>query len=237
MMKRLNVNGDTTVVLVHAAWFDGSSWNKVTADLARRGHRVVSAQIPLTSFADDVEALRRLMRRQPGPVVLAGHSYGGAVITAAGAGDDNVKALVYVAAIVPDEGETVGDVFSRAAPHPKAPMLHPGADGFLWLDAEAFRNAVAPDASEDETTLMAASQKPIHLKCLSEPMGRPAWREKASWFLIAEHDRMVSPETQRFLTQRMQSTVVSLPVDHVPLLSRPGPVVELLEAALAGVAS
>jgi pimeloyl-ACP methyl ester carboxylesterase len=215
-----------TAVLVHAAWADGSSWSKVTAQLQHRGFQVVAAQIPLTSLSDDVEALRRVLRTQDGPVVLAGHSYGGAVITAAGSGDAKVKALVYVAAIVPDEGETVGQVFGREPPHPKAPQ-----DGFFWLKVDAFRDAVAPDASREETALMAANQKPIAVKCLGEPMTKPAWKEKPSWFLIAEDDRMVSPETQRFTAKRINAKVVSLPVDHTPLASRAGAVADLIEKA------
>ena len=208
-----------------------SSDLKVTAELQRKGLNVVAAQIPLTSFTDDVAALRRLLLRQEGSVVLAGHSYGGAVITAAAAGNPKVKALVYIAAVVPDEGETVGDVFHRVAPHPSAPKLQPDADGFLWLNVEAFRAAVAPDASLSETALMAATQKPISVICLGEPMGKPAWKEKPSWFLIAEEDRMVSPETQRFTAGRMKSKIVSLPVDHTPLASRPDAVAELIAAA------
>ncbi len=142
-----NQNAKATAILVHAAWADGSSWNKVTEELQRKGVNVVAAQIPLTSFTDDVASLRKVLLRQEGPLVLAGHSYGGAVITAAAAGNPKVKALVYVAAIVPDEGETVDDVFHRVAPHPSAPKLQPDADGFLWLNVEAFRAAVAPDAS------------------------------------------------------------------------------------------
>src|SRR5690348_15227204 len=193
---------DASVVLVHAAWTDGSSWNKVTGELQRKGLKVVAAQIPLTSFTDDVAVLKKVLLRQKGPILLGGHSYGGAVISAAAAANPNVKALVYVAAIVPDEGETVGDVFRRVPPHPSAPKLQPDADGFLWLTVDAFRNAFAPDASPSETALMAAAQKPISLKCLGEPMTKPAWREKPSWFLIAEKDLMVSPETQRFTAAR-----------------------------------
>lgn len=192
---------DTTIVLVHAAWADGSSWNKVTEELPRKGFKVVAAQIPLTSFTDDVAVLKKVLLRQKGPVVLTGHSYGGAVITAAAAGNPNVKTLVYIAAVVPDEGETVGNVFHRVPPHPNAPTLQPDTDGFLWLTVDAFRSAVAPDASASETALMAAAQKPIALKCLGEPMTSPAWREKPTWFLVAEKDLMVSPKTQRF-TQR-----------------------------------
>lgn len=221
-----------TVVLVHAAWADGSSWNRVTEELQRKGVNVVAAQIPLTSFTDDVESLRKVLLRQEGPLVLAGHSYGGAVITAAAAGNPKVKALVYITAVVPDEGETVGDVFHRAAPHPSAPKLQPDADGFLWLNVEAFRTAVAPDASLSETALMAATQKPISITCLGEPMGKAAWKEKPSWFLIAEKDRMVSPETQRFTAGRMNSKIISLPVDHTPLASNPAAVAELIITAV-----
>lgn len=220
-----------TAVLVHAAWADGSSWNKVTERLQRKGFNVVAAQISLTSLSDDVAALRKVLQREKGPIVLAGHSYGGAVITSAAFGNPDVKALVYIAAVVPDEGETVGDVFHRVAPHPSAPKLQPDTDGFLWLTVDAFRSAVAPDASASETALMAATQKPIALKCLGEPMTRPAWKEKPSWFLIAEKDRMVSPETQQFTASRMKSKVVSLPVDHTPLASRPDAVVDLITAA------
>jgi len=224
-------NGRPTVILTHAAWSDGSSWNKVTSELEKRGHKVVSAQIPLTSLSDDAATLRRLIDRQSGPVILAGHSYGGAVITAAGAGNDKVIGLVYVAAVVPDENETVGQVFGRVPPHADAPELRPDGDGFLWLDVEAFRKAVAPEATKEETSLMAAAQKPINVKCLGEPMGKPAWREKPSWFLIAQNDRMVSPETQRFTAERMKSTVVSLAVDHVPLASNPRAVADLIDLA------
>src|SRR5260370_41424847 len=193
---------DASVVLVHAAWTDGSSWNKVTGELQRKGLKVVAAQIPLTSFNDDVAVWKQVLLGQMGPIVLAGQSYGGAVITAAAAGNANVKALVYIAAIVPDEGETVGDVFRRVPPHPSAPKLQPDADGFLWLTVDAFRRAFAPDASASETALMEATQKPIALKGLGEPMTNPAWREKPTWFLIAEKDVMVSPSPKWFTEPR-----------------------------------
>src|SRR5713226_3151897 len=229
-----NGKKDVTVVLVHGAWADGSSWNRVTEELQRKGLNVVAAQIPLTSFNDDVAVLKKVLLRQKGPIVLAGHSYGGAVITAAAAGNANVKALVYIAAIVPDEGETVGDVFRRVPHHPSAPKLQPDADGFLWLTVDAFRSAFAPDASASETALMEATQKPIALKCLGEPMTQPAWKEKPSWFLIAENDRMVAPETQRYTAKRMKSRVVSLPVDHSPMASHPSAVIGLISNAATG---
>jgi len=222
---------DATVVLVHAAWADGSSWNKVTEELQRKGFNVVAGQIPLTSFADDVAILKKVLLREKGPIVLAGHSYAGAVVTAAAAGNSNVKALVYIAAIVPDEGETVSDIFRRVPPQTSAPKLEPDADGFLWLTVDGFRNAFAPDASALETALMASTQKPISVKCLGEPMSSPAWREKPTWFLIAEKDIMLSPETQRFTAARMKSKIVSLPVDHHPLASKPDAVADLITVA------
>src|SRR5947199_5356888 len=156
-----SANGFPVDILVHGAWADGSSWNKVTRDLQARGFRVVSAQLPLTSLSEDVAAVRRYIARENGPVVLVGHSYGGAVITAAGADNPKVTALVYIAAIVPDKGETVGEIFGRAAPHPKAPALQPDKNGLLWVNAETFRDAIAPNAVAEESMLLAVNQKPI----------------------------------------------------------------------------
>ena len=168
---------DLTAVLVHAAWADASSWNKVTAPLRELGFHVRAAQIPLTSLSEDVASLQGLLRQVEGPVLLVAHSYAGAVITAAGADNPQVKALVYIAAIVPDEGETVGALFQRAEPQPNTrPQLAPDADGFLWLPPGAFANAVAPDASKEETALMQINQHPIALACLGELMTVPAWK-------------------------------------------------------------
>lgn len=222
-----------TAVLVHAAWADASSWNKVIRALQKLGFHVRSAQIPLTSLTDDVAALKRLLRQVEGPVLLAGHSYAGAVITAAAAENSHVRGLIYVAAIVPDEGETVGALFQRAEPQPNTrPQLAPDADGFLWLPPGGFAGAVAPDASEEETALMQISQHPIALKCLGEPIPAAAWKVKPSWFLLSEKDRMISPEAQRFMAGRMKATIRSLAVDHTPLASAPESVVQVfVEAA------
>jgi pimeloyl-ACP methyl ester carboxylesterase len=225
---------NTTVVLVHAAWADGSSWNKVILPLQRLGLLVVSAQIPLTSLTDDVVAIRRVLARVNGPVVLAAHSYGGAVITAAASGQPKVKALAFIAAIVPDERETVGELFHRAEPHPKAPQLVPDENGFLWMSADGFANAVAHEATSEEIALMTATQKPIALKCLGEPMIKPAWEEKPSWYLLAEKDRMISPVTQRFMAERMKAHVHPHAVDHTPLASAPESVVRLIVEAVDG---
>ena len=218
-----------TAVLVHAAWADASSWNAVTWPLQDLGIQVRSAQIPRSSLSEDVAALKRLLRQVEGPVVLVGHSYAGAVITAAGADNPQVKALVYVAAIAPDEGETVGELFHRAEPQPNTrPQLVPDEDGFLWVAAGGFADAVAPAASAEETAVMQINQHPIALKCLGEPMTAPAWKQKPSWFLVAEKDRMISAAMQRFMADRMKARVHSRNTDHTPLASDPESVVQVI---------
>lgn len=234
-MSAINFNG-VTAVLVHAAWADASSWKKIIVPLQQKGIQVVAVQIPLTSLSEDVAVVRRTLKRQIGPIVLVGHSYAGAAITVAGSNDPSVKALVYVAAIAPDEGETVGTLFHRAAPHPSAPQLSPDSDGLLWLPPGAFANAVAPDASPDEIAVMQATQKPIAIRCLGEALTRPAWKDKPSWYIIAEKDRMISPDTQRYMAERMGAHIHSLPVDHTPLASAPQEVVRVIAEATRAVA-
>lgn len=219
-----------TVVLVHGAWADGSCWRKIILPLRGEGLAVTAAPIPLTSLTDDVAALHRVLERTSGPVILVGHAYAGAVIAAAR--DDRVKALVYIAALAPDEGETVADVFYRADPHPKAPRLAPDPHGFIWMPEEGFGEAVAHKVSSEQATIMAAVQRPIAVKCIQERAPAPAWRTKPSWFLIAEEDRMISPETQRFMADRMGATVRSGEVDHSPMLTEPGLVIEVILEAV-----
>ena len=225
-----------TVVLVHAAWADASSWNKVIPSVQRKGLEVVAAQIPLTSLSDDAATLRRFLKRVSGPVVLVGHSYGGAVITTAASGNPNVKALVFVAAMAPDEGETVGELLHRAAPHASAPALVPDEDGLLWMSAKGFADAVAHEGSAADALLMAATQKPIAIKCVQEQMTQPSWKEKPSWFLVAERDRMIAPETQRFMADRAGSHVLAMEVDHTPLATAPAGVVEIITEAVDAIA-
>jgi pimeloyl-ACP methyl ester carboxylesterase len=225
-----------TAVLVHAAWADGSSWNKVAVGLAKEGFKVSSAQIPLTGLTEDVEALKRLLKRIDGPVLLVGHSYAGAVLTAAATDNLRVKALVYVAAIVPDEGETVGALFHGAEPDGGVrPQITPDDDGFLWLPTGAVGSAVAPDAISEEKILMELSQHPIALKCLVEPLTAPAWKQKPSWFLVAEKDRMISTAKQRSMADRIGAHVRGFDVDHTPLLSAPDLVVQLIVEAADAV--
>lgn len=224
-----------TVVVVHGAWADGSSWQTVVRLLEERGLNVIAAPIPLTSLSDDAAALKRTLARIEGPVIVAGHAYAGAVI--ATAHDERVKALVYIAALAPDEGETVAQIFYRDETHPKAPQLAPDADGFIWLPDEAFANAFAQNASAEQITLSKAVQRPISVKSIQEPAPAPAWKSKPSWYLIAEQDRMINPKTQHFMAERMKATVRSFQVDHTPLLTAPDKVVDvILEATEATLA-
>jgi pimeloyl-ACP methyl ester carboxylesterase len=220
---------NSTVVVAHGAWADGSSWNDVILPLTRQGLRVVAAPLPLTSLSDDAAALKRTIARTKGPVLVAGHAYAGAVI--ATAHDDRVKALVYVAALAPDEGETVAQVFYRDEPHPQAPQLAPDADGWIWMPEEGFSNAFAHRATADQIALAKAVQRPIALQCIQEPAPKPAWKSKPSWFLIAEEDRMINPKTQHFMAERMQATTQAFSVDHNPLLTAPDKVVAIILAA------
>src|SRR6516225_7865939 len=180
-----------TFVLVHGAWADGTSWHKVIDALEAAGARAVAAPIPLTSVSDDVRALDRCLARIEGPVVLAAHAYAGAVIS--GTKSERVKGLVFVAALAPDEGETVGEVFGRGKPHPKAPQLAPDGDGFVWMPKNAFAAAFARNATPKESALFAAVQRPIHIACLKEKAPKPLWRTLSSWYLLAEQDRMINP--------------------------------------------
>jgi pimeloyl-ACP methyl ester carboxylesterase len=221
---------DVSVVLVHGAWADGSSWSKVIGPLGAEGARVVAAPLPLTSLADDVAALDRTLERIEGAVVLVGHAYAGAVIAATR--DEKVKALVYVAALAPDEGETVADVFYRAEPHPQAPKLAPDNHGLIWLPDNAFAEAFAQHASAQEQALLAAVQRPIAVSCIGVKVSRPLWRDRPSWFLLAEQDRMIIPETQHFMAGRMKAKVRSHPIDHAPIVTAPGVVVDIIRDAI-----
>ncbi len=221
---------NSSVVLVHGAWADGSCWSNVILPLQRQGLNVICAPIPLTSLTNDIAALNLALERTSGPVVLAGHAYAGAVI--AGITEERVKSLVYVAALAPDQGETVAKVFYRDEPHPEAPKLAPDAHGFIWMPEDGFRRAVAHRASTDQTSIMAAVQRPIALACIQESAPVPAWKSKPSWFLLAEEDRMINSKTQRFMADRMGAKVRSHHVDHTPMYTEPNLVIDvMLQAA------
>jgi pimeloyl-ACP methyl ester carboxylesterase len=221
---------NSAVVLVHGAWADGYCWSSIVLPLERRGLKVICAPIPLTSFSHDVAALSRAVERITGPVVLVGHAYSGAVIAAVQ--EERVRSVVYVAALAPDEGETVAKVFYREPAHPEAPKLAPDSHGLIWMPSDGFQRAVAHKASADQTSIAAAVQRPIALQCIQEPVPAPAWRKKPSWFLIAEEDRMISPKTQHFMADRMGAHTQSHGVDHSPMYTAPELVIDvILEAA------
>ena len=229
-------SNDLTVVLVHGAWADGSSWAKIIGPLAADRIKVVTAPLPLTSFRDDVAALDRTLERATEPVVLVGHAYAGAVIAAPRS--EKVKALVYVAALAPDEGETVADVFYRTEPHPEAPKLAPDNHGLIYLPEAAFAAAFAQHATAEELAVLAAVQRPISPACITVAVERPLWKDRPAWFLVAEQDRMIVEENQRFMAARMKARTRSHPVDHMPLVTAPSLVVDIvceaIDQAVAG---
>ena len=224
-------SSDVSIVLVHGAWADGSSWSKIIGSLAADGLDVSAPPLPLTSFPDDVAALDRALERAKGPVVLAGHAYAGAVIAATRS--DKVKALVYVAALAPDEGETVADVFYRTGQHPQAPKLAPDAHGLIYLSDTAFAAAFAQNADAEELAVLAAVQRPISPACIAVAVPRPLWKDCPSWFLVAEQDRMIAPDNQRFMAARMRARVRAHAVDHAPIVTAPTVVLDVLREAIA----
>jgi pimeloyl-ACP methyl ester carboxylesterase len=215
-----------SVVLVHGGWADGSSWSKVIGPLKDAGAAVVAAPLPMTSFADDVAALGRVLERVDGPVVVAGHAYAGAVI--ATTRDPKVASLVYIAGLAPDEGETVGDIFYRGQPHPKAPKLEADEHGQLWLPENAFADAFAQNAAPQEQAILAAVQRPLAVACIGVPVVRPLWKDGPSWVLVAEQDRMINPETQHFQADRMGARARTCPVDHTPMVTAPAEVIGII---------
>src|SRR5580658_1114531 len=224
---------DVSVVLAHGAWADGSSWTRVITALKAESIRVSAAPLPLTSLADDVAALNRSLDRTEGPIVLAGHAYAGAVIALAR--PVCVKALIYVTALAPDEGEKVANVFYRLEPHPKAPKLAPDSNGLIWLPDDAFEAAFAQNASVDQRAVLAAVQRPISINCITVPVGRPLWKDIPSWFLVAEDDRMIVPEMQCYMAERMKAKTMAHAVDHTPSITAPAVVVDIIRDAIRSV--
>jgi pimeloyl-ACP methyl ester carboxylesterase len=225
-------NASPTVVLVHGGWADGSSWSRVITELDQAGIAVTAAPIPLTSLPDDVDALNRAIDRTAGPVVLVAHAYGGAVIGSVT--HPRVQALVYIAALAPDEGETVADVFYHDPAHPDAPKLAPDKDGWIWLPSNAFATAFAQQATADQAAVLAAVQRPLAVGCIQQPVTRPGWKDRPSWYLIAEQDRMINPATQKFMAERMHAHIHTHDVDHAPLITQPRVVTDIISEALGG---
>ena len=219
----------STVILVHAAWADGSCWGNVILPLQQRGLSVICAPIPMTTLSDDAAALSRVLERTSGPVVLVGHAYSGAVIAAVL--EERVKSLVYVAALAPDEGEPVAKVFYRDEPHPDQPKMVPDSNNLVWMPEDAFGRALAHKASAGQASIAAALQRPIAVQCVQEPVPKPLWKSKPTWYLVAEEDRMINPKTQHFMAERMGANIHSHRVDHTPMYSEPNVVVDVIVKA------
>jgi pimeloyl-ACP methyl ester carboxylesterase len=223
-------NSKITVVAVHGAWAECASWTEIILPLQKQGLSVVCAPMPLTSLSDDIAALDRVLAGIEGDVVLVGHAYAGAVI--GGTKNERVKLLVYVAALAPDEGETVAEVFYREPPHAQAPKLAPDDNGFIWMPPEGFEHAFAQDAAPGVKSVLLATQRPINVKCIQEKARRPLWKDKPVWFLVAENDRMIPAKTQHFQATRMKAVVRAHAVDHSPMLTAPNAVMEVLLEAI-----
>lgn len=223
---------NSTIILVHGAWADGYCWSNVIRPLSERGLRVLCPPIPLTSLTNDATALSWALEQTTGAVILVGHAYSGAVIAAVR--EERVKSLVYIAALAPDEGETVAQVFYRDTPSAEQPKMVPDSHGFVWMPEDAFPRALAQNATAEQARIAAAVQRPIAVQCIQESAPAPLWKSKPSWYLIAEEDRMINPKTQRFMADRMGATVRSHRVDHTPMYSEPALVVDvILQAATA----
>lgn len=219
------------IVLVHGAWADGSSWTKVIPLLHAKGLKAVAVQNPLSSIADDVASTNRLINSQDGPVLLVGHSYGGAVITEAGR-NPKVIGMVYVAAFAPDVGETCGGLAKNFPPTPAFGEIQPIEDGFLLLTEKGVRENFAQDLPPDEQLIVHATQGATQGAILATPIRSAAWHDKPTWFVIAASDRTISPEQERSTAERMGSKTLTLPTSHVPMLSQPEKVAAfVIEAA------
>jgi pimeloyl-ACP methyl ester carboxylesterase len=224
------------IVLVHGAWADGSSWSRVIPLLQVQGLHVVAVQNPLTSLADDVAATKRAIALQDGPVLLVGHSYGGAVITEAG-DDPKVAGLVYVAAFAPAEGESVASISKPYPPAPLGTELRPDAQGFLTVTAKGISEDFAQDLSDKEKQVLTATQGPTAAAAFGATVTTAAWRTKPSWFVIASNDRAIPPELEKAEAAAMKATSITVPSSHVAMLSHPKEVADLIVQAAAKAGS
>jgi pimeloyl-ACP methyl ester carboxylesterase len=218
-----------TVVLVHGAWMDAGMWNSVILPLRRDGLLVIAAQLPLTSFRDDLAALQRTLDRTDGSLILVGHCYAGALIANAALNGDRVKALVHISTITPQTGETIDDVLWQDFAREGSPLMEESdSHGFIWATEESFKMVIAPQASPHQWTLMTATQKPMSRTCFSGSVSGMTWRPIPSWYLVAELDRVIVPAIQNATARRMNARVRSHPVDHVSPVTEPEPVLEMI---------
>ena len=223
-----------TVVLVHGGFVDGSGWESVYNILRKDGYTVAIVQNPTISLADDVAATKRIIAMQNDPVILVGHSYGGAVITEAG-NDPKVTGLVYIAAFAPDKGESVSTLIKDPPPDAPVPPILPPQDGYLFLDKAKFPASFAADVEAEKAAFMADSQVPWGVEALGGMISEPAWKTKPSWYLIATDDKMIPPEAQRFMSKRAGSTVVEAAGSHAIYVSQPNAVAAIIEKAASAV--
>jgi pimeloyl-ACP methyl ester carboxylesterase len=225
-----------TVVLVHGGFVDGAGWEGVYNVLKKDGYNVSVVQNPTTSLADDVAAARLAIGQAPGPVVLVGHSYGGAVITEAGA-DPKVAGLVYITAFAPDKGESVQSLIQNPPPGAPVPPILPPVNGFLFLDRAKFRASFAADVNEAKAAFLADSQVPWGVNALSGSISEPAWRTKPSWYLVATEDKMIPPPAQRQMATRAGSTIAEAAGSHAIYVSKPDVVAALIDQAARSVSA
>ena len=221
------------IVLVHGGFVDGSGWEGVYKALKKDGYTVAVVQNPTISFADDVAVTKRTIANQNGPVILVGHSYGGAVITEAGT-DPKVAGLVYVAAFAPDKGESVSSLIANPPPGAPVPPILPPQDGFLFLDRVKFPASFAGDVEPEAAAFMADSQVPWGVEALHGRISEPAWKTKPSWYLVSTEDRMIPPDAQRLMSRRAGSTTIEVQGSHAVYVSRPQDVASLIEEAALG---
>jgi pimeloyl-ACP methyl ester carboxylesterase len=220
------------IVLVHGVWLDASSWLEVIKELGHKGYAVHAAQLPLTSFEDDVAALNRVIQHAGRPVILVGHSYGGAVISAAG-NHDSVLKLVYITALVPEPDQPFGAILGQNPPASQVEMK-PDAEGFIWADVEGFQDAIAHDIHRGRVTSFVAVQKPFAGKVFEASIPDPAWQSRPSWYLVTTDDRILNPKTQHALAARINATVHEVATSHLPQVARAQAVIDIiLDAAEA----
>jgi pimeloyl-ACP methyl ester carboxylesterase len=233
-MSQASTSGSVkNVVLVHGGFVDGSGWEGVYRALKKDGYSVAIVQNPTISLADDVAATKRTLAAQDGPVILVGHSYGGAIITEAG-NDPKVAGLVYVAAFAPDTGESVSTLIKDPLPGAPVPPILPPKDGYLYLDRAKFPESFAADVSADAAAFMADSQVPWGVEALGGTISKPAWKTKPSWYLVTTEDKMIPPGAQRAMSKRAGSTVVEVKASHAVYVSQPQVVASIVETAAKG---
>jgi len=223
------------IVLVHGAWADGSSWGGVIERLQADGYNVIAPQFPMTALADDVARLRHVLDRQDGPTIVAGHSYGGQIMTALGTDAPNVAGLVYIAAFGIDEGESLGGLLSQGPVTPALAHLFTDKQGFGWLSEDDFVDHFAADVDPVKAKVMYAVQQALAGSAFTDVMGVPAWKSLPSWYLVATEDQAIPPDAERLFASRMGATTVEVPSSHVAMVSHPDEVAQLIETAAATV--